>query len=276
MTGAVPPCPACRQERFVPAVVAGPCTIWRCVGCGLGQTIPPPSEANGREHFAEDPAYLAQAYRQQKDRWWHRFTEAPLDLLQAAGAGPGLRLLDVGCNLGYLVAAARQRGYEASGLDGSPAAVAFGRERLGLNLTCARLETALVEPSSQDIVVLNHVLEHLPDPAGTLIRIREWLRPGGFLLVSLPNFASPIARLAGIKWAGLVPTQHIWHFTPAALIQMVTTTRFTQVRWRTRMLTYSPHGMAEWIKWGTRWVLEVAGRADNLLLVARMRREDAA
>ncbi len=99
--------------------------------------------------------------------------------------------------------------------------------------------------------------------------MRGWLRPGGLLLVGLPNFASPIARLGGVHWAGLRPSEHIWHFTPAALRRLVREAGFAPLVWRTRMLTYRPASTAEWVKWGLRRALEAAGGADNLLLVAR-------
>lgn len=263
------PCPACQGEQFVCAVMVDSATVWRCAACGLGMTIPPPAQADGREQFADDPAYFAHAYAQPKDRWWHRFAAAPLDVLEASGAGPGRGFLDVGCNLGYLVEAARRRGYHARGLDGSAAAVAFGREKLGLDLAHARIESARVDPASQDVIVLNHVLEHLPDPGAVLRLVRGWLRPGGLLLVCLPNFASPIARFAGARWAGLVPTQHIWHFTPAALRHLVTRTGFAEVCRKTRMLTYVPEGAKGWTLYAIRRILEVVGQADNLILVAR-------
>lgn len=263
------PCLACQGEQFVCAVVVDSATVWRCAACGLGMTIPPPAQADGREQFADDPAYFARAYAQPKDRWWHRFAVAPLEALEASGAGPGRRFLDVGCSLGYLVAAAQLRGYQARGLDGSAAAVAFGRESLGLDLTHARVESAQVGPASQDVIVLNHVLEHLPDPKAVLKLVRGWLRPGGLLLIGLPNFASPIARFSGARWAGLVPAQHIWHFTPAALRLLVMMTGFAEVRWQTRMLTYVPSGTKGWTLYTIRRILEVAGQADNLILVAR-------
>ncbi len=175
----------------------------------------------------------------------------------------------MGCNLGYLVEAAKRRGYQARGLDGSAVAVAFGRESLGLDLTHARIESARIDLESQDVIVLNHVLEHLPDPGAVLRLVRGWLRPGGLLLIALPNFASPIARFAGARWAGLVPTQHVWHFTPAALRHLVAKTGFAEVRWQTRMLTYAPQGVKGWTLYAFRRILEVVGQADNLILVAR-------
>lgn len=262
-------CPACGGTSHQLAFRVGPAEIRRCRGCGIGRTVPPPEESDGRERFAHDPAYFEDAVSQPKDRWWHRFSQAPLDLLAAAGAGPGLTLLDVGCNVGYLVAMARARGYAARGIDASPAAVAVGRARLGVDLVCSRLEAAAVPPESEDVVVLNHVVEHLAQPLHALGIVRGWIRPGGFVLVALPNFASPIARVAGPRWAGLVPGQHVWHFTPAALSRLVTSAGFTPVRRRTRMLVHAPASVGDWGKWIVRRGLEPLGLADNLLLLAR-------
>jgi 2-polyprenyl-3-methyl-5-hydroxy-6-metoxy-1,4-benzoquinol methylase len=266
MTGA---CPACGERRRAPSLRLGDSHIERCERCGLGRTVPPPSEADGRERFAGDAAYFRQALVSPKDRWWRRFNAAPLNFLVAAGAPSGAHLLDVGCNVGYLVAAAGERGFRARGFDGSAAAVAVGRERLGVDVRCARLTADAVEPVSQDVVVFNHVLEHLLDPGAALHAAAEWLRPQGWLLVGVPNFASPLARAAGARWAGLVPDQHVWHFTPSALAQLVRAAGFTTVRWRTCMLTYAPASLAQWSKWLARRVLEPLRLADNLIVIAR-------
>jgi SAM-dependent methyltransferase len=262
-------CAACGGSRKTRALTGPDFEIWRCVDCGLGATLPPPMESDGRERWVDDERYFEEAWADPKDRWWRRFTQAPLDFLTAAGAGSGMRLLDVGCSLGYFVLAARARGYVATGFDGAPAAIAFARRALGLDLTCARLETASFPPASQDVVVMNHILEHLPDPRAALRHVSEWVVPGGFLVVTVPNFASPVARRSGTRWAGLIPSQHRWHFTPCALSRLVARAGFGEIRWRTRMLTYAPRRPAEWVKWGVRRALEPLGRADNLLLVAR-------
>lgn len=266
MSGA---CPACGLTTYALVLRLPGARVERCQGCGLGRTVPPPAEADGREHFAADPAYFRDALAEPKDRWWHRFQEAPLDMLVGAGAPPGARLLDVGCNVGYLVAAASARGFRAHGLDGSAAAVAVGRERLGVDVRCARLHARAVDEASEDVVVFNHVLEHLPDPGAALRAAAGWLRPNGWLLVGVPNFASPLARAAGARWAGLVPEQHVWHFTPTALRRLVRAAGFTRVRWRTCMLMYAPRSLPQWSRWLLRRALEPLRLADNLLLVAR-------
>jgi 2-polyprenyl-3-methyl-5-hydroxy-6-metoxy-1,4-benzoquinol methylase len=262
-------CPACHGTRFRRAFGVGAAEVWRCGGCGLGATVPPPQEADGCERFANDPVYFASAYAQPKDRWWNRFRNAPLDFLEAAPGLRGRRLLDLGCGLGYLVARAGERGFEAAGLDSSAAAVTFGHDQLGLRLACARIEDASLDPASRDIVVLNHVLEHLPDPGMAVRRAREWLRPGGWLLVGAPNFASPIARWSGQDWTGLVPSQHIWHLTPRALRHLTREAGFTRMLWTTRMLAFSPAHANDWIKWVGRRLMEPLRLADNLLLLTQ-------
>lgn len=262
-------CPACEGVVWRDAIRLAEGCVRQCQACGLGRTSPSPAMSDGREAFAEDVEYFSHAYAEHKDRWWHRFADAPLDLLAASGAKPDGRLLDVGCGLGYLVRKAGERGYRARGVDGSNAAVQFGRERLGLDLECRRLESYEAGEAGQDVVVLNHVLEHVPDPERVLRSAGLWLRPGGVLVVGVPNFASPIATQAGERWAGLVPSQHLWHFTPAALGRMVQRTGFADLRWRTCMLTYHPAGLRGWALFGLRWMLERLRLADNLLLTAR-------
>ncbi len=264
-------CPACGLTQFALALRLPRARVERCRRCGLGRPVPPPPEADGLEHFAADPVYFRDAVSAPKDRWWYRFQAAPLDILVGAGAPPGARLLDVGCNVGYLVAAATARGFSAHGVDGSAAAVAVGRERLGVDVRCARVDARAVDEASEDVVIFNHVLEHLPDPGAALRAAAGWLRPNGWLVVGVPNFASPLARAAGARWAGLVPEQHVWHFTPAALRRLVRAAGFTRVRWRTCMLTYAPRSLPQWSKWLLRRALEPLRLADNLLLVARRR-----
>lgn len=268
-TTACLPCPACGDSAFRQVISASEVAVWKCQGCGMGQTVPAPAEAEGNERTRDDLAHFAEAYRQPKDRWWRRFNDAPLGLLASAGLGPDLRLLDVGCNLGYLVRAARSRGYDAIGVDASPAAVGFGRDVLGLPLLCARAEEAPIPEGSVDVVTANHVLEHLREPQRLLRRCHAWLRPHGWILVTLPNFASPIARLAGARWAGLVPSQHVWHFTPAALGRMLAREGFRVMRVKTRMLVYAPRTPRDWTLWLARRLFELAGEADNLLVLAR-------
>ena len=79
------------------------------------------------------------------------------------------------------------------------------------------------EPASFDLVVLADVLEHLPDPAAGLQRATSFCRPGGAVLVSVPNVAHWQARLQLLRgrWpqhdSGTFDASHLRWFTRDSL-----------------------------------------------------------
>jgi SAM-dependent methyltransferase len=107
----------------------------------------------------------------------------------------GLRLLDLGAAGGHLGRAVRDRCVFLAGVEPDPALPASARE----GYDDWRQADALAPGAWDrpfDAVVCADVLEHLPRPEELLARIREWLRPGGTLLVSLPNVANITVRAA--------------------------------------------------------------------------------
>lgn len=55
-------------------------------------------------------------------------------------------------------------------------------------------------------IFMTHILEHLEEPRALLLRAREWLEPGGRILISVPN-AQSLHRLVGVK-LGMLPTPY--------------------------------------------------------------------
>jgi SAM-dependent methyltransferase len=66
-------------------------------------------------------------------------------------------------------------------------------------------------------VILWHVLEHVPSPRDTIREAARILKPGGTLLVAVPNFGSWEARWSRDKWFHLDVPRHLTHFTPRTL-----------------------------------------------------------
>jgi predicted SAM-dependent methyltransferase len=100
-----------------------------------------------------------------------------------------------------------------------------------------------VTEGSLDAVTMWHVLEHLDDPARALSRIRRWLRPGGALLVGVPNLASAQAWLGGSRWYHLDVPRHRVHFTPAGIRSLLRAVGFEPVRTHHVLAEHNPFGM---------------------------------
>jgi len=157
-------------------------------------------------------------------------------------APPPARLLDAGAGRGRFVAAALAAGYDASGIEPSARGVAAARAT-GAPVTRASIENAHLEPSSFDVATVWHVLEHLENPGPPLSRIREWLRPGGGVLVGVPNLESLQARLAGERWYHLDLPRHRTHFTARGLHELLAACGFEVLGTRHLLLEHNPYGM---------------------------------
>jgi SAM-dependent methyltransferase len=107
---------------------------------------------------------------------------------------PG-RMLDLGCGDGIVLHLARQDGWEVHGVELFPEHVALVRATLGLDVETSDIAGFRGAPASWDVVLLTHVLEHLPDPVGALRKIRELLAPGGIGVLEFPNIDALDARL---------------------------------------------------------------------------------
>lgn len=135
---------------------------------------------------------------------------------------PG-KLLDVGCAAGYFLASARERGWQASGLDVSAFAVDMARTEFGEeSVKLATLLEAGYPAESFDAVTLWDVLEHLPDPSANLKEAWRILKPGGVLGLVIPDSGSAAARVLGRWWPEFRRIkEHIYFFTKPTISAML-------------------------------------------------------
>jgi SAM-dependent methyltransferase len=148
------------------------------------------------------------------------------------------RLLDIGSGDGRFLEAAREAGWQVAGLEIHPDAVAAGYP----------LFRTLEEASHQapyECITLWHVLEHIPNPADYVSRLRRMLEPEGVLLMAVPDFGGFQARLFGRHWLHLDVPRHLYHFTAPALWKLLDTAGFEVLRTWHQELEYDCFG---WIQ----------------------------
>lgn len=144
--------------------------------------------------------------------------------------GEDVDVLDVGCATGYLGAVLARRGCRVVGIEVDPAAAAEAREVLTevveADVDGAELDL-LVGERRFDVVVLADVLEHLVHPEPVLRSAARVLKPGGSVVVSVPNVTHGSLRLALLqgRWeyrdTGLLDRTHLRFYTRAGLVGLV-------------------------------------------------------
>jgi 2-polyprenyl-3-methyl-5-hydroxy-6-metoxy-1,4-benzoquinol methylase len=155
---------------------------------------------------------------------------------------PPARLLDAGAGRGRFVLAAERAGYAARGIEPSSRGIAAAAAS-GAEVTKSTIDEARIPPASLDVVSLWHVLEHLDDPRAALVQIRGWLRPGGFLLVGVPNLASLQAVIGAERWYHLDVPRHRTHFTAQGLDRLLESSGFALTSTHHVLLEHNPFGM---------------------------------
>ena len=193
----------------------------RCMRCGLVFVNPRPNE----ELLAA--FYGGQTYEcHSPDSATRRHAKAHFVLERALHHVPNARrILDYGCGSGCLLRAARERGLDAVGFDIGAGARRTCRDH-GFTVVA---DPSDLEPGSFDLIVMNHVFEHLPDPRRALSDLPPLLSGLGQLLVEVPNVASLRARLSASwlsRWFGFDERHrafpiHLWYFEPRTLSLLV-------------------------------------------------------
>jgi SAM-dependent methyltransferase len=177
----------------------------RCPRCGAATTDPWPSAQT-----------LSHAY----EGWYRpdsgRFSGPGDALLKRSRGALAKRLdriappgpvLDVGAGDGTLLDALRRHGRDAIGL-----------ELVSTRPDIRAADIADIDDDGFAAIVFWHSLEHLPKPSDALAAAARKLRPGGVLVVAVPNDDSLQARAFGDRWLALDLPRHLVHLPAKALL----------------------------------------------------------
>lgn len=169
-------------------------------------------------------------------------------LIRRIGSGgTGRRLLDVGCGSGFLASLFAGADWDVTGVERDDNTATHARETYQI-----RVETEIAAVRGNfDLIMVNHVLEHLDDPLQLLEQCRGLLAPAGRLIVAVPNFSSLQATVGGAGWFHLDLPIHLFHFSEEGLVGLLTKAGFTVVE----------RSHADWIQNIYGWLQTLLNRA---------------
>jgi SAM-dependent methyltransferase len=193
--------------------------IVRCNRCGLMYASPRQRVPDHVEIAQYDPTFdpfLPEHTRVMKERLQVRDYHKTRALLNRLHPERG-KLLEIGCSLGFLLQTFREDGWNVRGVEPYYQACRHAREDLGLEVINGVLESAALPESSCDVILLNHVIEHLDDPARTLREVNRILKPGGHFVIETPRYDTLMFRLFGRRERSVSCGGHLYFFTTRTL-----------------------------------------------------------
>lgn len=218
-------CPLCRSRKlrikhlctdhFVSKEVFA---VQQCEECGFRFTQDAPEEAQaGRYYESEEYISHSNTSRGIINRVYQFSRNLMLRkkaklVRKITGISRGT-LLDIGSGTGFFAGFMKTKGWNVLGIEINEKARNFSRKEFGIGVL-EPSEIKNVEPASFDCITLWHVLEHFYDPYKYMEDISRLLRPGGKIIIALPNSGSYDCSKYGEYWAAWDVPRHLWHFTP--------------------------------------------------------------
>lgn len=130
------------------------------------------------------------------------------------------RLLDDGCGTGFFLITARERGWDVYGTEYSERAV-YLCEQNGIKMIAGDLELDSFPEEHFDVITSFEVIEHLVYPNRKVDLFSRFLRPGGLLYCTTPNFNSISRRILKDRWSIIGYPEHLCYFTKKTLTRLL-------------------------------------------------------
>ena len=221
------PCNLCGSgdaKVLFEAGVAQASRVVKCDHCGLMFASPRAKLPDQDEIASYDPEFTKKTRENSRDRYEKeefqvRDYEDTRAYLRSAYPQRG-RLLEIGCSMGFLLAKFRDDGWDVEGIEPNKGYCEFIGEFHGIKASPTILEEANWPAASVDVVVMLHVIEHVPDPLHTLEEIFRVLKPGGSLVVETPRYDSLMFKLLRHRERSVSCDGHIFFFTTETLRTM--------------------------------------------------------
>ncbi len=170
------------------------------------------------EKYFSTHTYANVSFAKFSQYWWSNRFYA---MLARRYGRRGSRVLEIGSGLGHLSGRLEQN-FATNGLDVNHWAVV--RSKSVVRRTTLETASAQALPfpaSSFGVVVIKHIIEHLPDPALALREISRVLEPQGVLILATPNLSSLLKPWKGSKWIGYLDPTHISLKEPAEWLTLI-------------------------------------------------------
>ena len=211
-----PFCRACRSSALCHVGQKDGYDLFRCAECRTVIAHPLPT--------ADELAKVYEGYQGSANYGLKRekkIARASRRLHRLERLTRGRRFLDVGCNLGFAVAAAQALGFTARGIDVDRQAIDRARTMFGQASFDVMPVEALARAGDKfDIVHSSEVIEHVLEPESFAQSICRLIAPGGVLFLTTPDAGHPLVPRKFETWKSVRPPRHLTYFSREGLAKL--------------------------------------------------------
>lgn len=189
--------------------------IYKCETCGLQKTYPRPKQV---EDLYQEDYYKGKAdysyTDERKELKFHSYVwDSRLALIQKRN--PSGNLLEVGSSFGGFLSRAKSLGYKVQGVEISKYSSEYANQN-GISTVCGELLKTNLPPNFYDVIVLNEVIEHLPNPKESLNLLTSLLKKNGLLILQTANFEGWQAKTQKENYHYYLPG-HFFYYSESIL-----------------------------------------------------------
>lgn len=194
--------------------------VWQCAVCSLRFTQNVPDESSIGPYY-QSADYISHTNTSEGliNRMYQRvrkFTlEQKANMVIKRTTEQG-NVLDIGAGIGAFLHAMKEKGWKVTGLEPDQGARERAAQLFGIELQDVSVLHQL-EQESFDAITLWHVLEHVHQLHPYIEQLKKLLRPGGKILIAVPNYQSLDSSIYGVYWAAYDVPRHLYHFSPLAM-----------------------------------------------------------
>lgn len=223
-------CPVCNSQSFSlymncqdHFLTGETFNIMECTNCGFRFTNPRP-EYKELGRYYQSTAYISHSNTRKGLFNWiyqkvRKYTLAQkYRMISSLSAGSSI--LDIGCATGEFLAYMKKKSWITTGIEPDENARKMAVDNHQLHVF-PESHINTLEEDSFDVITLWHVLEHVSDLKGRMQDLQRLLKPGGIILIAVPNSDSFDATHYKSNWAAYDVPRHLYHFTKESIEKLL-------------------------------------------------------
>ena len=199
--------------------------LFECAACGLIYLDPMPSADEIGVLYADAYNGTTTGYFAKVASKMRRSRKRIARLRRAVRptATPLPRFLDIGASGGFMAEAARENGWDVTGVELDPASVAYARTNYpAATFVHGTAESYAAEtPMPFDLIYCSEVIEHVADVNAFVAALASLLRPAAYLYLTTPDIGHWRRPRNLVRWDGFSPPAHCLYFKPANLTRLL-------------------------------------------------------